>query len=430
MTKSLTQLDQSQLARLEQELTRDLDLVAANKLALNLSRGKPSAEQVALSNGLEQMVDGNYIAADGTDTRNYGGLRGLDEARALGAELLGVPQEHVIAGGNSSLFLMHLCVSVALRKGLWGDERRWSNSNTPKVLAPVPGYDRHFALTEALGIEMVNIPMTPLGPDMQRALELAQADADIKGIWCVPKYSNPTGCTYSDDTVAAMAALPAKAAADDFVVLWDNAYAVHELTDNGEQLASLFEAAKAAGTLEHVVQFASTSKITFAGGGVAFVAAAEPVLAALEGELGFMMIGPDKVNQLRHARFLSGRLQQHMQAHAEILRPKFGAVQEILEQELAGLEIAQWTDPIGGYFVSLDVLPGLASTVVNMAQEVGLTLTPAGATYPYGADPEDRNVRIAPTFASLEELRAAMQILTLCVKLASVRKLLNENPDA
>jgi DNA-binding transcriptional MocR family regulator len=429
MTKALTQLDKNELQKLEQTLRADFDLVAANKLALDLSRGKPSAEQVALSNAMEDVIDNNYIATDGTDTRNYGGIRGLAEARSLGAELLGVPAENVIAGGNSSLFLMQLCTATALRRGLWGDTRKWSNSKQPKILTPVPGYDRHFALTGALGIEMVNVPITEQGPDMQQVLQLAQQDADIKGIWCVPKYSNPTGCTYSDDTVTAMAELPHKAAAGDFVVLWDNAYAVHELTQQGTQLASIFDAAQAAGTADHIVQFASTSKITFAGAGVAFVASGETVLRALEHELSFMMIGPDKVNQLRHARFLQGRLQQHMQAHAEILRPKFRAVQDILREELEGLEIAQWTDPIGGYFVSLDLLPGLASQVVEMAQSVGLKLTPAGATYPYGADPNDCNVRIAPTFASLEELRAAMQILTLCVKLASVRKLLSQNPD-
>lgn len=425
MTKAFTQLGQTELEAVEAELSREFELVAANKLAMDLSRGKPSAEQVALSDDMDDVINGNFISADGTDTRNYGGLRGLPEARALGAELLGVPAENVIAGGNSSLFLMHICASTALRNGLWGDQRRWNNSAEPKILTPVPGYDRHFALTEALGMQMVNIPMSDNGPDMEAARRLAQADASIKGIWCVPKYSNPTGCTYSDETVAAMAQLPAQAAADDFVVLWDNAYAVHELTDAGDQLASIFDAAAAAGTAEHIVQFASTSKITFAGGGVAFVAAAETVLAAMEKQLSFMMIGPDKVNQLRHARFLGGRLQQHMQAHAQILRPKFDAVQEILQAELGDLAIAEWTNPVGGYFVSLDLLPGLAAEVVAMAKSVGLTLTPAGATYPHGDDPNDCNVRIAPTFAGLEELRAAMQILTLCVKLASVRKLLN-----
>lgn len=427
MTKALTQLQAAELQALEAELGREFEHVAANKLAMDLSRGKPSAEQVALSDAMDHVIDGNFISTDGTDTRNYGGLRGLPEARELGAELLGVPVDNVIAGGNSSLFLMHICAATALNTGLWGDQRRWSNSSTPKILTPVPGYDRHFALTAALGMEMVNIPITAAGPDMDAARRLVQADPNIKGIWCVPKYSNPTGATYSDTTVAAMAELPKQAAADDFVVLWDNAYAVHELTDNSEHLASIFEAAQAAGSAEHVVQFASTSKITFAGGGVAFVAAAEPVLAAIEHTLSFMMIGPDKVNQLRHARFLRGRLQQHMQAHAQILRPKFAAVQEILQQELGDLQIAEWTNPVGGYFVSLDLLPGLASEVVAMARSVGLTLTPAGATFPHGDDPNDCNVRIAPTFASLEELRAAMQILTLCVKLASVRKLLNQS---
>jgi len=424
MTTPLIQMSRDQLLTLRQSLEREYELVAANRLALDLSRGKPAAEQVALSNAMEDVIDDNYLTADGTDTRNYGGLRGIAEARDLGAELLGVPASHVIAGGNSSLFLMHLCVSTALRRGLWGDTRKWAGSDTVKILTPVPGYDRHFALTEALGIEMVNVAMTEHGPDMAQIQQLAAADASIKGIWCVPKYANPTGCTYSDETVKAMAALPRETAADDFLVLWDNAYAVHDLSDPGDQLASVFAAAEAAGTSNHVVQFASTSKITFAGAGVAFVASGEQVLSALEHELGLMMIGPDKVNQLRHARFLGGRLRQHMRAHAAIIKPKFDAVQDILQAELGGLGVAQWTKPVGGYFVSLDVMPGLAEEVVRMAKAVGLTLTPAGATYPYGADPDDSNVRIAPTFAGLDDLRTAMQILTLCVKLAATRKLL------
>lgn len=425
MTQPLTQLDQAELTTLKQALTREFDLVAGNKLALNLSRGKPAADQVALSDGMEAVIADNYTAADGTDTRNYGEIRGIADARALGEELMGVPAANIIAGGNSSLFLMHLTVSTALRHGLWSDQRRWNRQTPVKVLTPVPGYDRHFDLTESLGIEMVNVDMTDDGPDMQQAQALAAADASIKGIWCVPKYSNPTGCVYSDAVVAAMAELPRQAAADDFVVLWDNAYAAHDLADPID-LASIFDAASAAGTLDHVVQFASTSKITFAGGGVSFIAASETVLQSLERQLGFMMIGPDKVNQLRHSRFLSGRLAEHMQAHAELLRPKFAAVQEILQEELGGLDVATWTQPQGGYFVSLDLRPGLARQVVDMAKSVGLTLTPAGATFPYKQDPQDRNVRIAPTFATLEELRTAMQILTLCVKLASVDQLLNQ----
>lgn len=425
MTKKLTEYSQAQLAELQTQLEQEYSHVAANKLALNLSRGKPAAEQLALSDGMESVINGNYIAADGTDVRNYGEIRGLADARDLGSELMGVPASHIIAGGNSSLFLMHLVVSTALQHGLWGDTRKWSNSAPAKVLTPVPGYDRHFALTQSLGIEMVNIDLGEDGPDMQAALDIAAADPDIKGIWCVPKYSNPTGCTYSDGTVEALAKLPTQAAADDFVVLWDNAYAVHDLYAPGDQLASIFDAANSAGTADHVVQFASTSKITFAGGGVAFIASGETVLDNIEERLSYMMIGPDKVNQLRHARFLGGRLQQHMQTHAAILRPKFEAVQTILENELGALGIAQWTNPAGGYFVSLDLQPGLAKEVVTMARNVGLTLTGAGATFPYGKDPQDRNVRIAPTFATLDELNAAMQILTLCVKLASVKKIIN-----
>ena len=423
MTQALSKLDQEQLRQLEATLRTDFELVAANKLALNLSRGKPAADQLALSDSMEDVIAGNYIAADGTDVRNYGEIRGIAEARELGEELMGVPASNIIAGGNSSLFLMHLVVSTALHNGLWGDERRWSNSEKPKILTPVPGYDRHFALTESLGIDMINIDVTETGPDLDQARALVSEDASIKGIWCVPKYSNPTGCVYDDATVAGLAELAKVAAADDFVVLWDNAYAVHDLVESAPELASIFEAAENAGTSEHVVQFASTSKITFAGAGVAFIASGDQVLNALAERLSFMMIGPDKANQLRHSRFLRGRLREHMQAHAELLRPKFEVVAEVLDQELGGLEIAQWNNPAGGYFVSLDLLPGLAHEVIDMAASVGLTLTPAGATFPYGRDPQDRNVRIAPTFANLNELRAAMQILTLCVKLASVRKL-------
>lgn len=396
MTTPLKQLSNDELAALETNLSRDFDLVAANKLALNLSRGKPAPDQLALSDGLEQAIDGNYIAADGTDARNYGDLRGLAEARELGAELLGVPASAVIAGGNSSLFLMHLVFSTAMRAGLWGDDRRWSTSQPAKVLTPVPGYDRHFTLSDSLGAEMVNIEMTEHGPNVEQARALVRSDDSIKAIWCVPKYSNPTGCIYSDETVAALAALPAEAAADDFVVLWDNAYAVHDLIEPAGQLASIYDAARDANTSDHVVQFASTSKITFAGSGVAFVSSDETVLKVLEDQLSYMIVGPDKVNQLRHSRFLTGRIKEHMQAHAALLQPKFDLVEQTLTDELADLQVASWTHPTGGYFVSLDLQPGLAKSVIEMAADVGLTLTPAGATFPHGQDPLDRNVRIAP----------------------------------
>ena len=398
------------------------DLNGGN-LKLDLSRGKPGVEQVSLSNGLDGILQGNYIAEDGTDTRNYGGTRGIAEARSLGAEIMGVPEANIMAAGNSSLSVMHLTLRTAMDLGLWGDGRLWSNAGTVKLLAPVPGYDRHFTLSNHFGIELVPIPVTDSGPDMAAA-RAAVADSDIKGIWCVPKYSNPTGCTYSDDVVSQLAALPRDAAADDFVVLWDNAYAVHDLYEQGDILASIFEAAAAAGTADHVVQFASTSKITHAGAGVAFLAASATVLNSLDKHLGVFSIGPDKVNQLRHVKFLQGRLSTHMADHAAIIRPKFELVEEIFSRELDGLGIATWTKPKGGYFVSLDVLPGLASKVIAMAKAVGLTLTPAGATFPKGDDPEDKNIRIAPTFGSLDEIHAAMDILTLCIKTASAEQVL------
>lgn len=402
---------------------RQYDDLNGGNLTLDLSRGKPGVEQVSLSDGLDGILQGNYIAEDGTDTRNYGGTRGIVEARALGAEIMGIPEANIMAAGNSSLSVMHLTLRTALDLGLWGDERIWSKAETVKLLAPVPGYDRHFTLSNHFGIELVPIPVTDSGPDMAAAEE-AVADPCIKGIWCVPKYSNPTGCTYSDDVVRQLAALPTTAAADDFVVLWDNAYAVHDLHEQGDSLASIFDAAVAADTADHIVQFASTSKITHAGAGIAFLAASATVLDALDKHLGVLSIGPDKVNQLRHVKFLQGRLSAHMADHAAIIRPKFALVEEIFSRELDDLGIATWTKPRGGYFVSLDVLPGLASKIVAMAKSVGLTLTPAGATFPKGNDPEDKNIRIAPTFGSLDEIHAAMDILTLCIQTASAEQAL------
>ncbi len=420
MTQPISGQSTEQLQALAQRLGQEYALVEANTLNLDLSRGKPADDQLTLSEGLEDTIAGDYRASDGTDVRNYGGLRGLPEARELGAELLHVPAEAVIAGGNSSLSLMHLVTHTALVKGLWNDQRRWSTAEAPKLLAVVPGYDRHFTLTEALGIELVHIDITPSGPDMDQVYD-AVRDASVKGIWCVPKYSNPTGCVYSDATVQALAQLPLKTAADDFVVLYDNAYAVHDFEMPPAQLLPIYAQAQTHATLDHIVQFASTSKITFAGGGVSFVSSGPTALDALEREMSFMTIGPDKVNQLRHARFLRGRLTDHMRNQAELLRPKFELVAKVLDEDLSGLDIASWTAPKGGYFVSLDVLPGLASTVVQLARSVGLTLTAAGATFPSGCDPNDKNVRIAPTFAAMDDLAPAMRILTLCVKLASVR---------
>lgn len=417
----LADLTLKELNTLADSLTRELTLQQGNRLALDLTRGKPAADQLDLSNGLESVIQGNYIASDGTDTRNYGQLRGIPEVRALGAEIMTIPADNIICWGNSSLGLMYLCVELLMESGLWADERRWGASESPKLLTPVPGYDRHFVLSERLGVEMINVSMNDDGPDMNAVRELVANDASIKGIWCVPKYSNPTGCTYSDSVVAEMASLPGIAAADDFVILWDNAYAVHDFQFPRKPLADLLALATQAGTADHVLLFASTSKITHASGGVAFVGGSEVTLNAIDARLNAASVGPDKINQLRHARFLGGRVEEHMAAHAALVKPKFDLVEDILSRELTELDIASWTKPEGGYFVSLDTRPGLAGEVGRLAAETGLAITPPGATFPYKDDPEDKNLRIAPTFAKLEDLKTAMEVFVLCVKLATIR---------
>jgi DNA-binding transcriptional MocR family regulator len=420
----MTALADLPLTRLE---ALEADLADAHRRSceqgrrLDLTRGKPAPDQLDLSAPMDGILGGDHRAADGSDVRNYGQIRGLAEARDLGAELLEVPAAQVICWGNSSLTLMHLLLDTAMRGGLWGDQRRWSRSARPRMLAPVPGYDRHFALAESLGIGLVPVPMTDAGPDPDAVTRLAAENDDIKGIWCVPRYANPTGCTYGPDVVAALAELPGRAAADDFLLMWDNAYAVHHLTLPPEPLAPVMALAAAAGTADHVAVFGSTSKITYAGGGLGFMAASPRVLDTVAARLASFSIGPDKVNQLRHARFLRGRLAEHMAAHAALLRPKFALVEQALRDGLGGLDIARWTTPRGGYFVSLDTRPGLARETARLASQAGLDLTPPGSTFPGGHDPEDRNLRIAPTFAGLNDLAAAMEILVLCVKLASIR---------
>ena len=411
-----------ELAEVQAALKRDLELQRANRLSLDLTRGKPGPDQLALSAALDEPLD-SYLAADGTDARNYGALRGLPEARALGADLLELEPDRVFAAGNSSLFLMFQIAETALKRGLWGDERRWSRTGRPRMLAPAPGYDRHFTICETLGIEMHAVPMLDSGPDLEVVHALTENDPSVKGIWCVPKYSNPTGCIYADGTVQALADLPRRAAADDFVVFWDNAYAVHDFEFPRAPLANLYKLALEAGAEDHVALFASTSKITYASGGIGFCAGSDKLLNALRKTMEVMLIGPDKVSQLRHVRLLADRIEEHMARHADLLKPKFELVDRILERELGGLGIATWTRPKGGYFVSLDVLPGTAARVVALAGEVGLKLTPAGATFPYGHDPDDANIRIAPTFTVGDDLVTAMQILTQCVKFACVQQL-------
>lgn len=418
-----TQIDSGARMALAQDLRQSFARLTSNRLALDLTRGKPAASQLSLSDGLDHQMNGDYLSREGTDVRNYGGLRGIIEARELGSEIMDVPAGNILIAGNSSLWLMHLALETALRHGLWAGATPWQASGKVSVITPVPGYDRHFSLTDSHGIGMHNVAIDDNGPDMAEIRRLVERDASVKGIWCVPKYSNPTGCIYSDDVVRQIAELPKVAAASDFVVLWDNAYAVHDLVFPPPKLASLFEAAAAAGTQRHMVQFGSTSKITFAGAGISFVGSDESVLKRLEERISLITVGFDKLNQLRHARFLGGRVREHMQKQAAILKPKFDLVDNKLEQDLGGLGIASWTRPKGGYFVSLDVMPGLARKIVALARDAGLALTAAGATFPYGRDPDDRNIRIAPTFAELDALEAAMDVLTLCVRLATLDRL-------
>ncbi len=422
---SILNTTSEQLQKLEAELSQEYAALKGRGLNLNLTRGKPSAAQLDLANQLDGILQGDYRADDGTDTRNYSDVKGIAEARRLGAELLEVPADNVYAAGNASLSLMFFAVMLEHQFGSAGPESAWNKLSAPKFLCPVPGYDRHFGICETLGIEMVTVPMTDTGPDMDVVEQMVVNDPEIVGIWCVPKYSNPTGCTYSDETVRRIAELGAKAGPQ-FRVFWDNAYAVHHLGDDSDQLASLWQAADTAGTLDHVWLFGSSSKITFAGAGVSWVAASDRNLSAFGKLVGMSIIGFDKVNQLRHARLFPDldALKAHMVEHTRILKPKFDAVENALS---AGLYegYGSWTSPRGGYFVSFDTQPGIASEVVRLAAEAGVTLTPAGATYPYGKDPHNCNIRLAPTLPPMDELLPALEVFVCCVKLATVRKLLN-----
>lgn len=419
----IDELSATELATQLDALQQQYDALKSRKLALDLTRGKPCTEQVALSDPLDGILGGNYRAADGTDVRNYGGLDGLSEARALFARMLQAPPEHTLIGGNSSLTLMYSTIDFALNEGLAGPASAWGNHDTVKFLCPAPGYDRHFAICEHLGIEMITVPLLDDGPDMDQVEALVKADAAIKGMWCVPRFSNPTGCVYSEKTVERIARL-GLIAPEHFVVMWDNAYAIHTLYDDAPPLASIHEYCRRHGTLDSVFQFGSTSKITFAGAGVAFMAGSDRNMAALKRHLGFQTIGPDKVNQLRHVRFLADEqtLARHMAAHATIIRPRFECVLEVLNRELQGSGMGVWTAPRGGYFISFNTLPGLARRVVRLADQIGVKLTPAGATYPYGQDPDDSNIRLSPTFPALADVQAAVEAFVVCVKLAALEQ--------
>jgi aspartate/methionine/tyrosine aminotransferase len=426
-TVHIDELSASELASQLQDLQQQYQQLQTLNLSLDLTRGKPCTEQVALSNALDGILDGNYQAADGTDTRNYGGLDGLPEAKALFGQVLGAPPEETLIGGNASLTLMYNTVEFALSEGLRGPESAWGNSDSVKFICPVPGYDRHFAICEHLGIEMITVPMLDSGPDMDVVEALVKQDTAIKGMWCVPRFSNPTGCVYSDKTVERVARL-GQIAGEHFIVMWDNAYAVHKLYDDAQSLASIREYCLQHDTLDSVFQFGSTSKVTFASAGVSFLASSPDNLTALKAHLAFQTIGPDKVNQLRHVRFLEDpdTLAAHMTNHAALIRPRFESVLRTLDSELAGSGMGSWLSPRGGYFISFNTRPGLAREVVQMADAIGVKLTPAGATFPYGEDPDDSNIRLSPTFPSQDDVQATVDAFVVCVKLASVRQRLQQ----
>ena len=406
--------------RREQEAAYD-DLLG-RELKLDLTRGKPAPAQLDLSERLLSLPQG-HRDADGVDTRNYGGLTGIRELREMFADLLHVEPEQVVAGGSSSLVMMREVLVDLVLKGGVDSERPWGQEEKVTFICPVPGYDRHFTLLEWLGIDMVTVPMRDDGPDVDAVAELAAADPAVKGIWIVPTYANPSGAVVSQEVAARLASM--ETAAPDFKVLWDNAYAFHHLTEEEARTADILSLAAAAGHPHRPVMFASTSKITFAGAGVAFLAGSVETVKWYTGHLGKGSIGPDKVNQLRHAQFFGSAqgVRDHMARHRELIAPKFAEVDRVLTARLGGLGVADWTRPTGGYFVSLDVLDGTASRVVELAGKAGVALTPAGASFPYGDDPDDRNIRLAPTFPEHADVSAAMEAVATCVLLAAAEKL-------
>lgn len=422
------QLDQAALSNASTEQLREWEAALSNEysafqaagLSLDLTRGKPSADQLSLSDALDGSLGGDYRDADGTDVRNYGGLDGIKSAKALFAAMMEVDPSEILVGGNSSLTLMYQAQLFAMYFGLPEAKPWYSEGAKVKFLAPVPGYDRHFGVSDHLGIELIPVAMNEQGPDMDQVEALVKADPMIKGIWCVPRFSNPSGIVYSDAVVERFAQL-GRIAGPGFRIFWDNAYAVHTLDADAPRLANLMALCRKYGTEDSVYLFGSTSKITHAGAGVAFVAASPLNLKELQKHLGLSQIGPDKVNQLRHVRFLKNAagIEALMTRHAALLKPRFDAVLERLEA-LKG--IGSWTVPRGGYFIAFDTLPGLAKNVVTLAGEAGVKFTPAGATFPYGKDPEDRNIRIAPSFPKLAEIEKGTDVFVTCVKLASVRQ--------
>ena len=425
--KAYETLSKEELLQLHTQLLKEYEDAKGKGLKLDMSRGKPSIAQMNMEMGIMDVLGSvaDYQTESGVDCRNYGLLDGIPEAKKMMAAMMGAEStDNVIVSGNSSLAIMYDAVSRCMSHGVLGNTP-WCKLDKVKFLCPVPGYDRHFKITEHFGIEMISVPMKEDGPDMDMVEELVSTDEAVKGIWCVPKYSNPQGFSYSDETVRRFAAL--KPAAKDFRIFWDNAYAIHHLyEDKQDEILDILSECEKAGNADMVYEFVSTSKVSFPGGGVAAVAASKANVDEILRSMTIQTIGYDKINMLRHVRFfkdLDG-LKEHMRKHSQILRPKFEAVLKVLNDELGGLGIAEWTEPKGGYFISFESMEGCAKEIVARCKEAGVVLTGAGATFPYGKDPKDSNIRLAPTFPTQEELEAAADLFVLCVKLVSVEKFL------
>lgn len=406
------------------QLEKQYSFYQSKNLKLNMTRGKPCEEQLDLSNKLNScLTENDYLSQDGTDCRNYGGLDGIIEARQLFADLLGISAENLIVSGNSSLNIMYDTVVRAMLFALPDSSASWSAEGKIKFICPAPGYDRHFFVTQSLGIEMITVPMTSEGPDMDIVEKLAAEDPLIKGMWSVPVYSNPDGIIYSEATCKRLAAM--KTAADNFRIFLDNAYFVHHLyPEKANSIPDMIALCSEAGNPDRVFEFASTSKITFAGAGISCVASSKANLNWIKRHMGAQTIGPDKLNQLRHVRFLKNaqNVNDLMKKHADILKPKFELVHRLLEDKLSGVNSCRWSSPEGGYFISVYVKPGTASEVVKLANDCGVALTPAGNTYPYGNDPDDSNIRLAPSYPPIDELKMAIEVFSVCVQLAALRK--------